>query len=41
MSEEVKGEVDRGKQHLSVDPNDPRNVEPAVSNPKLDINKPE
>lgn len=41
MSDKEEETLDRGVQHLKVDPNDPRNNEPAVSDPKLDINKPE
>lgn len=41
MSDNQEQELDRGTPHLDVDPNDPRNVEPAVSDPNLDINKPQ
>ena len=36
----VEEELDRGVQHLDKDPNDPRNLEPAVSDPTIDINQP-
>lgn len=39
--EVIEEELDRGVQHLDRDPNDPRTVEPAVSDPDLDINQPE